>query len=73
MEAVSNNDNLNEQFHVWVNSLKDFERKYFFNKIALSCDVSYQTVYQWSIKTRKLRAPFARIINQVVGQEIIKI
>lgn len=61
-----------DQFSNWANSLEGWERKFYFNKIALACDVSYQTVYCWSIKTRKVRKVYIDIINKTVGTKVIE-
>ena len=61
------------QFSKWVSSLENYERVFFFNKISLACDVSYQTVYCWSVMSRKIRKPFAEIINKVVGENVIEL
>lgn len=63
----------NQQFANWVASLESYERVYYFNKIALACDLSYQTVFKWSIRKTKIKRPFIDIINSVVGDKVIDI
>ena len=62
-----------EQFANWADGLKRYERVFFFNKIALACDISYQAVFKWSIRKTKLKKPYIDIINSVVGHNVIRI
>lgn len=73
MESTAEKVDSETQFKQWADSLLSWEKIYFFNKIALECDVTYQCVYRWATTRTKIKKPFQKIINAVVGKEIITI
>lgn len=62
-----------KQFSEWIQSLMQYERVFYMNKIALACDLSYQAIYLMSVQRRKVTRPVAMVINQVAEKEVIKL
>ena len=65
-------DAATSQFIKWCEGLKSWEKCFYVNKIALACDVSYVTVMRWSYGYGRIRKPYYSIINEIAGEEVIK-
>lgn len=72
-QIIENHESPEKQFSDWLASLPNYERVYYINKIALACDLSYQTVFKWGNELRRIRKPYIDIINSVADKTVIKI